>query len=68
MMAKERRKMGLGYMTNDPWKNIIFPYSLSGDGYTSLIRLCAFYKEDSSKVIDRLIKEKAASVLGANKI
>lgn len=52
--------MVYGYMTNDPKRPVVFPYELSGDGYSYLMRLCFFYREDASKIIDRLIKEKYA--------
>lgn len=59
--------MGVGYITNDPKKSVVFPvvipYELSGSGYEALMRLCAFYKEEPSKIIDRLIKEKASCIL-----
>lgn len=56
--------MLVGYMTNDPDKPVSFPIWLSGEGYRALCRLEFFYKEESGKVIDRLLREKAATLFG----
>lgn len=57
--------MGFGFVTNDPNAPVVFPYELSGKGFRALSKLAFFYNEDESKIIDRLIKEKAAE-LGIN--
>lgn len=54
--------MVAGYITNDPNRPVIFPYELSGRGYRALTALGFFYREDHSKIIDRLILEKAAEL------
>ena len=56
--------MGIGYVTNNPNMPVIFPYQLSGAGFSDLMRLTYFYKEEPSKIIDRLVREKATSLLG----
>lgn len=56
--------MGMGSVASGPNTPVVFPFELSGEGYVALSRLCVFYKDDESKVIDRLLKEKAASLLG----
>lgn len=54
--------MFCGYATNDPNGPVVFPYELSGKGFAALSRLCFFYRESESKIIDRLILEKAAEL------
>lgn len=54
--------MGVGYITNDPKKPVSFVYTLSGRGYAALGQLVALYHEDESKIIDRLLIEKAETI------
>lgn len=49
-------------ITNDPNGPVTAPYTLSGQGFAALISLGFFYGEDYSKIIDRLLKEKAAEL------
>lgn len=55
--------MAVGCYSNDPNGPVTFPYTLSGAGFTALMNLSFFYGEEPSKIIDRLIKEKAAEVI-----
>lgn len=50
------------YMTNDPNSPVAFPITLSGRGFQALTSLGFFYCEEHSKIIDRLILEKAAEL------
>lgn len=54
--------MSCGYITNDPNRTVIFPYELSGRGFSALMSLSSFYRDDPSKIIDRLILEKVAEL------
>lgn len=54
--------MGFGYVTNDPKQPVSFVYTLSGRGYAALGRLAMFYQEEESKIIDRLLIEKAQTL------